>query len=310
LEEAPPMSIDSPTLGDVTVNLDGLWLLQALLGIPSLAPELNGLAYGAARTDDWLDQHCGLEVLRTEGLVDADRQVAPALAKRLQALATPDVEVAMMVSRGELDWTPLIDLEDPATWLAIPEEQLRVVLARRDGHWVSAARGGDQITINDVATEDGGADWLRSVALGILDGLHPCEPAIMTPLTLPLEDIAAAAAERSALPEGPARSAPLRALGVSGAALAQLGAVLEDPEMEAVLYARAYADARVDYSAAMVNLRDTEAGRVVSHRMTAVRGSTQDWMSFAPGTNAAVEQAIRTVLTSLPIERWESHRRM
>src|SRR6185437_1895289 len=153
------MSIDSPTLGDVTVNLDGLWLLQALLGISNLAPELNGQPYGAAPNDDWLDQHPGLEVLRTEGLVDADRQVVPALAQRLRVLATPDVEVAMMVSHGELDWMPLIDLEDPATWLAIPDEQLRVVLARRDGHWVSAVRGGEQVTINDVATEDGGADW-------------------------------------------------------------------------------------------------------------------------------------------------------
>lgn len=304
------MSIDSPTLGDVTVNLDGLWLLQALLGIPNLAPELNALPYGAARDDDWLDQHPGLEVLRTEGLVDADRQVVRALTERLQVLAVPDVEVAMMVSRGPIDWTPLMDLDDPATWLAIPDEQLRVVLARRDGRWVSAVRGGDQVTINDVDNEDGGADWLRSVALGILDGLNPCEPAIMNPVTLPLDDIAAAAAERSKLPEGAPRDAPLRALGVTGAALAQLAAVLEDPVMEAVIYARAYADAQVDYSAAMLNLRDTAAGRVVSHRMTAVRGSTQDWMSFAPATIAAVEQAIRTVLSSLPIARWESHRRM
>jgi len=304
------MSIDSPTLGDVTVNLDGLWLLQALLGIPNLAPELNAVPYGAGPDDSWLDQHPGLEVLRTEGLVDTDRQVAPALAQRIQVLATPDVEVAMRVSRGPMDWTPLVDLDDPATWLAIPEEQLRVVLARRDGRWVSAVRGGDQVTINDVAVEDGGAEWLRSVALGILDGLHPCEPAIMTPLTLPLEDIAKAAAERAELPEGAPRDAPLRAIGLSGATLAQLAILLEDPLMDAVIYARAYDDTRVDYSAAMLNLRDTEAGRVVAHRMTAVRGSTQDWMSFAPATGPAVEQAIRTVLTSLPIARWESHRRM
>jgi EspG family len=304
------MSIDSPTLGDVTVNVDGLWLLQALLGIPTVAPELNGLPYGAAPSNDWIDEHPGMDILRDEGLVDADARVAPALEKRMRVLSTPDVEVAVLVSRGAMDWTPLLDLEDPSTWLAIREEQLRVVLARRDDHWVSAVRAGEEITIDDVNADGGGADWLRATALGILDGLNFCEPSTMAPMTLPFEDVAAAAKERTELPEGPTRDAPLRALGVSGPALAQLARLLADPVLEAVLYARAYSDAKVHYSATVMNFRDTDGGRVVSYQMTAVRGSTQAWMSFAPATLPAVDQAVRAVLNSLPIDRWESHRRM
>jgi hypothetical protein len=84
--------------------------------------------------------------------------------------------------------------------------------------------------------------------------------------------------------DGPARDAPPRGLGVSWTALAQLAAVLEDPLMEAVLYAQGYVDAQVHHSAAVLNLRDTEAGRVVSYRMTAVRGLVQEWMAIAPAT--------------------------
>ena len=38
----------------VTVNVEALWLLQAMLDIPTLAPELRTLPYGAARSKEWL----------------------------------------------------------------------------------------------------------------------------------------------------------------------------------------------------------------------------------------------------------------
>ena len=47
--------------------------------------------------------------------------------------------------------TAQMSLDDPATWRAIPDDQLRIVLARRDGRWVSAARAGEDVTIDDVA---------------------------------------------------------------------------------------------------------------------------------------------------------------
>ena len=96
---------------DVTVNLEGLWLLQALLGIPQLATELRVRPYGAARTDEWQVDHPGIEVLREGGLVDDAGRVLEQFASRLQVLAAPDVEVAALISRGgplataQMSWT-------------------------------------------------------------------------------------------------------------------------------------------------------------------------------------------------------------
>src|SRR5258705_2863358 len=113
---------------DLNVDLNALWLLQALLGIPKLAPELRALPYGAARSDDWLVDHPGVAVLREQGLVDAAGQVLDKISSRLQVLAFPDVEVALLISRdGPLMPVPIL-LDDPSTWPAIPGNQLRIVL--------------------------------------------------------------------------------------------------------------------------------------------------------------------------------------
>src|SRR5512139_3776371 len=138
-------------VGDVTVNLHALWLLQARLGIPTLAPELRARPYGAARSDDWLLTHPGFDVLGDHGLVDGHGQVIEQLAQRLAVLAAPDVEIAILVSRGGPLTTAQIRLDDPATWRGVPDDQLRIVLARRGSAWVSAARAGDDVTIDEAA---------------------------------------------------------------------------------------------------------------------------------------------------------------
>ncbi|MBB3753645.1 hypothetical protein FHT44_006167 [Mycolicibacterium sp. BK634] len=303
-------SVDS-TLGDVTVNLDGLWLLQALHGIPALPAELRARPYGAARGDDWLAAHPGLDALRDAGLVDGDGQVVAPLARRLAVLAAPDVEVAMLISRGPMTWG-IPDLADASTWRAMPEDQLRVVLARRDGRWVSAARSGGDITIDDVATGPGvgGADWLAIVLLSLLDSAHAAAPSRLTPLNLPLDQVLwVAAARAGGGGDDPGRDGGLRDLGLRGAALAELAELMDHPGAEAVAYARAHVDAAVHTSVCTLDVRSTEAGRVALYRLAAVRGSDQEWMTIAPGTVGQVEQGLKAVLSSLDIRSWDDHRR-
>ncbi|MDV3133311.1 ESX secretion-associated protein EspG [Mycobacterium sp. 29Ha] len=294
---------------DVTVNLEGLWLLQALLGIPTLAPELRLRPYGAARSNDWQVDHPGIELLREQGLVDDTGQVLSQLASRLQVLAAPDVEVAVLISRGGPLATAQMNLDDPATWRAIPDDQLRIVLARRGGRWVSAARAGEDVTIDDVA--GGGIEWLAAVVCGQLDVVHPAAPSRIPALNVAVEDLMSVAAERAAMPaDAPGRDMSLRTLGVSGAALAELAAVIDSPVAEAVMYARGYLDGDIRPGRTVLDVRDTEAGRVVMYQMAAVRGSGQDWMTIAPASGAQVEQGVRSVLASVDVANWDTHERM
>lgn len=303
------MTAPDHVIEDVTVNLSGLWLLQAVAGIPTLAPELKAWPYGAARSDEWIDSHPGFEVLLEQGLVDAAGRVDDKLAQRLNVLAVPDVEVAMRVGLGPLS-EAMPDVSDPSTWRSIPHSERRVVLARRAGRWVSAVRVGDDVTIDDVA--GGGREWLAAVLIGLLDSLHPCEPSRMAALNVPLDEILRVASTRAEASDdadaGPARDASLRALGVRAGDVAELGDVLDEPLAEAVLYARAHVETEVHHSESVVDVRDTDAGRVVLYKMAPMRGSAQEWMTIAPGRPAQIEQGVLTVLTGVA-RSWDTHQR-
>ena len=302
--------VSSTPVADVTVNLHGMWMLQAMLDIATVAPELNTVPYGAPRDSTWFSGDPRIEQLQSAGVVGQDGHVIPEVAARMQVLAAPDVEIAILIARGALSWKGRIDVTDPTTWrLDIPENQLQIVLARRDGKWVSAARAGDDITIDDVSFEGDSAAWLSAVLVEQLNVLHPVEPSRMQALNLPYEDILTAASQRAASPEGPQRDVPLRTLGIPPAALAELSALLDEPVLEAVMYARAHSDARRINSTTSVNIRDTDAGRVTLYQMLAPRGSTQDWMVIAPGSTSQILQGIQTVLSSVNVRDWENHQR-
>ncbi|MCA2243369.1 MULTISPECIES: ESX secretion-associated protein EspG [Mycobacteriaceae] len=302
------MSATRESAADVTVNMPALWVLQAMLGIPRLAPELEAWPYGAARSDEWLDGHPAVEGLREQGMVGPDGRVIESLARRLRVLAVPDVEVAVQVGPGARQQS-IPDLDDPSTWRSIPDGELRVVLARQDGRWVSAVRAGDDVTIDDV---DGGGDarWLAGLVVGLLDTVHPCGPSRMTAINVPLEEILTAAAERAGLEaDSPQRDTALRTMGVRAADLVELGELMDAPVAEAVLYARAYDEAAVHTSSSTLDVRDSDAGRVVLYQLPAVRGAAQEWMTIAPGSAAQIEQGVKTVLAGVGVRSWETHRR-
>ncbi|CQD25037.1 hypothetical protein BN970_06835 [Mycolicibacterium conceptionense] len=301
------MSATRETTADVTVSMKALWVLQAMLGIPRLAPELAAWPYAAARTDDWLHENPAVEALREQGLVGPDGRVIEALSRRLRVLAVPDVEVAIQVGPGARQQS-VPDLNDPSTWRSIPDGELRVVLARQDGHWVSAVRAGDDVTIDDV--DGGDSRWLADLVVGLLDTLHPCGPSRITAINVPLEEILTAAAERAGLEaDTPQRDAALRTMGVRAADLAEFGELMDAPVAEAVLYARAHDETAVHTSSSTLDIRDSDAGRVVLYQLPSVRGAAQEWMTIAPGSAAQVEQGVKTVLAGVGVRSWETHRR-
>jgi EspG family len=301
-------TVEHPTGTDITVNLDGLWLLQALLGIQRLAPELRGRPYGEPRRaeQDWLTSHPGLSVLIEQGIADADGVVRPDIAERMAVLAAPDVEVVVLVSHGRMDWGQAA-LDDPSTWRAVPDGQLRIVLARRDRRWASAVRADEQIAIDDFSG-GGDADRLARLVCDGLDSISMVAPAQFSAVNVPLDEMKDAAAQRLQAGEASRRDAPLRAIGLRGAALAAVRSALDEPTGEAVLYARAYVDTTAVPSESVLDVRDTEAGRLAMYRLNPPRGSRQEAMAIMPAAPAQVCHGVSTVLASVAVRSWETHR--
>lgn len=297
----------TPT-ADITVNLEGLWLLQAMLGISQLAPELRGRPYGQPQSTEWLTAHPGLAVLVDQGIADEGAVVRSDIAARMTVLASPDVEVILLVSRGPMNVVTPVVMDEPSTWRAIPDEQLRVVLARRDGRWASAVRAGSYITIDDCPGTD--QEWVQRLVGQALDSVHRVEPARISAVNVPLDDMRTAIAMHAKADSAAAKLAALRALGLRGGALAELGAALEDPQAEALVYARAHVDIDTVWSQTVLNLRDTASGRVALYRLNPPPGSQQEWLAIAPATPAQLHHALTTVFDSVGVRAWASHERM
>lgn len=296
------MNAENASGTDITVNLDGLWFLQALLGIDRLAPELRGHPCGHSRSLDWITTHPGLGVLVEQGICDDNAVVRADIVARMKVLATPDVEVIVLVSRGPMDWAVPVVLEDPSTWRAIPDEQLRIVLARGAGRWASAVRAGGHIAIDDCAALD--TDRLARMVTEALDSVHQVPPARISAINVPLEQMVSAVAAHRQAGTAASKQAALRAVGLRGAALAELEQALTDPVAEAVVYARAYADAGTASSESVLNLRDTTAGRVALYRLTPAQGSRQEWMAIAPGGASQIRHGLTTVLSGVDMRSW------
>ena len=293
---------------DITVNLEGLWLLQAMLGISQLAPELRGRPYGQPQSTEWLTAHPGLAVLVDQGIADEGAVVRSDIAARMKVLATPDVEVILLVSCGPMNVVTPVVMDEPSTWRAIPDEQLRVVLARRDGRWASAVRAGSYITIDDCPGTD--QEWVQRLVGEALDSVHRVQPARISAVNVPLDDMRTAIAVHAKADSAAAKLAALRALGLRGGALAELGAALDDPQAEAVVYARAHVDIDTVWSQTVLNLRDTASGRVALYRLNPPPGSQQEWLAIAPATPAQLHHALTTVFDSVGVRAWASHERM
>src|SRR6202042_3599883 len=76
------------TRTDITVNVDGFWMLQALLDIRHVAPELRCRPYVSTDSSDWLNDHPGMTVMREQGIVVGD-EVNEEVAARMRVLSAP-----------------------------------------------------------------------------------------------------------------------------------------------------------------------------------------------------------------------------
>ena len=132
-------------------------MLQALLDIRHVAPELRCRPFVSTDSMDWLNEHPGMTVMREQGIVTGDA-VNEAVADRMRVLAAPDLEVVALLSRGKLLYGVKEKEEggqdEQVGSRDIPDNEFRVLLARRGQHWVSAVRVGDEITVDDVAIAD------------------------------------------------------------------------------------------------------------------------------------------------------------
>src|SRR5437868_14909866 len=116
------------TRTDITVNVDGFWMLQALLDIRHVAPELRCRPYVSTDSSDWLNEHPGMAVIREQGILVGD-EVHEQVAARMRVLAASDLEVVALLSRGKLLDGVVDDVHQPPGSRDMSVNEFRVLLS-------------------------------------------------------------------------------------------------------------------------------------------------------------------------------------
>lgn len=285
------------TRTDITVNVDGFWMLQALLDIRHVAPELRCRPYVSTDSNDWLNEHPGMAVMREQGIVVNDA-VNEQVAARMKVLAAPDLEVVALLSRGKLLYGVIDDENQPPGSRDIPDNEFRVVLARRGQHWVSAVRVGNDITVDDVTVSDS-----ASIAALVMDGLesiHHADPAAINAVNVPMEEMLEATKSWQESGFNVFSGGDLRRMGISAATVAALGQALSDPAAEVAVYARQYRDDAKGPSASVLSLKDGSGGRIALYQQARTAGSGEAWLAICPATPQLVQVGVKTVLIHCP----------
>jgi len=299
--------MDPSTRTDITVNVEGFWMLQALLDIRHVAPELRCRPYVSTDSNDWLSEHPGMKVMREQGIV-VDGEVNETVAARMRVLAAPDLEVVALLALGKLRYGVIDDENDEPGTRDIPDNEFRVLLARRGEHWVSAVRVGTDITVDDVSVTDA-----ASIAALVLDGMesiHHADPAQITAVNVPMEEMLEATQSWQDSGFNIFTGGDLRRMGISAATIAALGQALSEPSAEAAVYARQYRDDAKGPSASVLSLKDGSGGRIALYQQARTAGSGEAWLAICPATPQLVQVGVKTVLDTLPYGAWKTHRRL
>jgi EspG family len=302
--------MDQTTRTDITVNVEGFWMLQALLDIRHVAPELRCRPFVSTDSMDWLNQHPGMAVMREQGIVTGDA-VEESIAARMRVLAAPDLEIVALLSRGKLLYGVKEKEEGEEEQVGsrdIPDNEFRVLLARRGSHWVSAVRVGDEITVDDVSVADTAS--IAALVFDALESIHHADPAAINAVNVPLEEMLEITKAWQSSGFNVFSGGDLRRLGISAATVAALGQALSDPAAEAAVYARQYKDDAKAPSASVLSLKDGSGGRLAMYQQARTAGSNEAWLAICPATPQLVQVGVKTVLETLPYGEWKTHSRV
>jgi hypothetical protein len=276
----------------LTTTVDGLWVLQILTGIETVAPELGLRAIRPSVET----RHAALADpvaadLRAAGVIDEAGSVHSAVVEWLTVLSRRDVAV-------------MISVRTPENGRALTG----ALLARFAEWWVVMERSEELIRMSGAGTStaEGAANAVIRAQIERLCGTNP--PAPLRPVTLDVDALKEKATNRQALDAFLAgqRLDPdqlqLLKMAADADRSAQAGIVAVQSGVALAGPSRTH----VEQSA--VTIIDTPEGRIVAEHEPA---GGKNWMILAPGTTTNITAAVNRMMRRLPAnDEWFSYRKV
>ncbi|SOJ58073.1 ESX-5 secretion-associated protein EspG5 [Mycobacterium simulans] len=272
-------------------TVDGLWALQVLTGIETLAPELGLRPHLPSVEPKRLAlEHPVMADLRAAGVVDESDMVDSTVVEWLTVLSRRDIALFIQIR---------IPSED---------EPARVLLARFAHWWVVMERSADLIRISGAGTAcaEGAASTVLNAQIERLCGENTAAP--LRPVTLDADALRAAASNQETL------SAFLADQRLETDQLRMLS-LAADPSQSAQASVVAMQSGvatgqarRTHIEGSAVTIIDTPEGRLIAED---VISAGKNWMIIAPGTKSNIAAAINQMVRRLPADQeWYSYRKV
>ena len=276
----------------LTTTVDGLWVLQILTGIETLAPEL------------------GLRSIRPS-VETREAALADPVAADLRAAGV--IDEAGTVDRHVIEWLTVLSRRDVALMISVrtPDNGQALtgaLLARFAEWWVVMERSEDLIRVSGAGTStaEGAANAVIRAQIERLCGTN--QPAPLRPVTLDVDAMKEKATSRQALDAFLAsqRLDPdqLRILKMAADAerSAQAGIVAVQSGLALAGPTRTHVEPNA------VTIIDTSEGRIVAEHEPS---GGKKWMILAPGTTTNITAAVNRMMRRLPAnDEWFSYRKV
>lgn len=276
----------------LTTTVDGLWVLQILAGIETVAPEI-GLRpiLPSVETPHMALAHPITAELRAVGVIDEAGVVDPVVVEWLTVLTRRDVALVLhmrMADGGEM-----------------PD---RALLARFAQWWVVIERSQDIVRISGAGTSTT-ESAANDIILRQIERLcGTAEPAQLQPVTVDVDRVMTGVSNRDALRkqllreplDGHQLQVLLMAADVHRSARAFIVAVQSGVDSAG--------PTRIHVEESAVTIADTPGGRLVGEHY---RSGGKRWMVIAPGTASSIGDAVNRMVRRLPAnEEWFSYRKV
>lgn len=262
----------------LTTTVDGLWVLQVLSGIETLAPEMGLRPYlPSAESAETALRHPIAEELRAVGAITPDN--------------SPDATL--------LDWLAVISRRDEALLMSVRTpsgdgDPDRILLARFAHWWVTLEVSGISIRLSATGTADDqyGARHLIDSHIDRLCGAM--EAADFRPVFLDASALLDTVHDRASLNSFLSR----QRLDPEQLEILTKAADMERAAQASVV-AMQYGQIRSQIDPGAVTIIDTTDGRVVAEH---VSHAGKSWLLLSPGSGRAISEAVATMLHRLPAQ--------
>jgi hypothetical protein len=276
----------------LTTTVDGLWVLQILTGIETLAPELGLRAIRpSVETRDAALRHEVAADLRRAGVIDEAGNVDHNVIEWLTVLSRRDIAL-------------LINVRTPDNGSALTG----ALLARFAEWWVVMERSEELIRIAGAGTStaEGAANAVIRAQIERLCGTN--EPAPLRPVTLDASAMQEKATSRQALDAFLVgqRLEPDQLQILKMAADADRSAQAGIVALQSGVAQAGPTRTQIEQSA--VTIIDTPEGRIVAEHEPS---GGKKWMILAPGTTSNITAAVNRMMRRLPAnDEWFSYRKV